>query len=95
MLQGSFTNLKMRKKAQGMPLNTIIIAMIVLIVLVVLIYFFTVKFKGFGEGVEDCKVKTGEDCKSQPCSELGRGYVEIDNTNCDEEQGQHCCLKII
>lgn len=90
--KGSF---HLKKKAQGLSLNTIIIAAIVLIVLIVLVYFFTVKFQSFGEGVEDCRSKTGEDCKAQPCSELGRGYVEISNTNCDEELGQHCCLKVL
>lgn len=84
-----------KKKGQGLPLNTIIIAAIALVVLVVIIYFFMTKFTGFGEGVDDCVSITGEGCKGQPCSELGRGYVTIPSTNCIEEQGQYCCKKIL
>lgn len=41
------------KKAQGMPLNVIIIAVICLIVLVVLVLIFSGKIKGFGKGTDD------------------------------------------
>lgn len=48
---------KFFKKAQGLPLNTIVIAMLVIIVMVVIVVFFT---KGIGdsgdklEGASDC-----------------------------------------
>lgn len=45
------------KKAQGMPLNVIVIAAIVLIVLVVLIAIFSGRIVQFGESVD----------KTQPC----------------------------
>ena len=43
----------MNKKAQGLPLNTIVIAIIVLVVLVVLIAIFTGRIAVFDQGVAD------------------------------------------
>ncbi len=52
------------KKAQGMSLNTVIIAIIVLVVLVVLVMIFTGYFgKIFTPGVKSCQSMGGE-CKS-------------------------------
>jgi hypothetical protein len=48
------------KKAQGLPLNVIIIAIIALIVLAVIIAIFAGKIQLFGKGVSDCKAKGGE-----------------------------------
>ena len=44
---------EMNKKAQGIPLNVIVIAVIALIVLVVLSLIFSGKIKGFGKGVDE------------------------------------------
>jgi len=49
----------MSRKAQGMSLNTIIIAILVLIVLVVLILLFTGNLKIFGWGTQTCESKGG------------------------------------
>jgi|WetSurMetagenome_2_1015567.scaffolds.fasta_scaffold371392_2 hypothetical protein len=49
----------MSKKAQGMSLNTIIIAIIVLIVLVVLILLFTGNLRVFGKGTATCESRGG------------------------------------
>ncbi len=46
------------KKAQGLSLNTIIIAAVVLIVLIVLWAIFTGRMGQFGEGVDDQQKKT-------------------------------------
>ena len=53
----------MTKKAQGISINTIIIAAIALIVLVVLVAVFTGRLGGFISGVESCQDKGGT-CKS-------------------------------
>jgi hypothetical protein len=49
----------MAKKAQGMSMNTIIIAIIVLIVLVVLVMIFTGYFGGWTKGVARCQAGGG------------------------------------
>jgi len=49
----------MKKKAQGISINTIIIAAIALIVLVVLIAIFTGRLGGFSLGVASCVDKGG------------------------------------
>ena len=49
----------MTKKAQGISINTIIIAAIALIVLVVLVAVFTGRLGGFISGVESCPDKGG------------------------------------
>jgi len=50
------------KKAQGLPLNTIVIAVLVLLVLVVLIYVFSDQIRDFVLGVKSCSLKGGS-CK--------------------------------
>jgi flagellar basal body-associated protein FliL len=49
----------MFKKAQGMSINTIIIAIIVLVVLVVLVMIFTGYFGGWTGRVADCQSQGG------------------------------------
>jgi len=58
-------NYKMyNKKAQGLPLNVIIIAILVLIVLVVIIAIFAGKIGIFSREVAECKAKGGR-CESK------------------------------
>ena len=45
----------MAKKAQGLPLNTIIIAALVLIVLVLLVLIFTGRINLFQKGIDTCQ----------------------------------------
>tara|TARA_Y100000310_G_C19957045_1_gene479523 strand:- start:142 stop:402 length:261 start_codon:yes stop_codon:yes gene_type:complete len=47
------------KKAQGLSLNTIIIAAVALIVLVVLVMIFTGRMGGFSTGVSRCENQGG------------------------------------
>ena len=76
------------KKAQGLSLNTIIIAIIVLIVLVVVVMIFTGYFsKIFTPSVKSCTTQAGE-CAQECTGQLGS---EISGT-CPE--GFKCCSKI-
>lgn len=52
------------KKAQGMSLNTIIIAALVIMVLVILILVFTGRMGNFSATSESCQAKSGGTCKS-------------------------------
>ncbi len=51
--------MKKRKKSQGLPLNTIIVAILVLIVLVIIVLIFTGRMAIFRKGIEDCASKGG------------------------------------
>lgn len=88
----------MNKKAQGLSLNTIIIAIIVLIVLVVIILVFTGAIGTIiNPGIADCKTKPNQDCFSSTCS-LGdaKNYPAPGVGKCDATQpginGPNCCL---
>ena len=55
---------KMLKRAQALPLNTIVIAILVIIVLLVIIVFFTTKVGDSGEtinqqGTSQCEITNG------------------------------------
>lgn len=54
----------MDKKAQGISINTVIIAAIGLAVLVVLFLVFTGRFKLFSEGVKESSLTCQSACKS-------------------------------
>ena len=49
----------MRKKSQGLSLQTIVVAVLVLIVLVVLIFIFSDKIGGVGDSLGSCEEKGG------------------------------------
>jgi len=92
------------KKAQGLSLRTIIIAVIVLIVLVVLIVIFGSKIGSWTGSVKSCSASGGiADCSSdcepgtlqQP---EGSIFVNIPGTECDDEgrtDGKNKCCKLI
>ena len=94
------------KKAQGMSLNTVIIAIIVLVVLVVLVMIFTGYFgKIFTPSVSSCGTQGGEcelvktDCKGAFAEQEGKYVVtkdckDTDPTKAgDETPAGVCCLK--
>jgi len=74
------------KKAQGLPINVIIIIALVLIVLVVLIAIFASRTNIFTSKLSDCSTRGGI-CKAQ-CLE---GEAQLSNL-CDENQV--CCVPI-
>ena len=81
------------RKAQGLSLNTIIIAAIVLVVLVVLFLIFTGRMGSFAVGVDNTT-------KSRDCLSLGYYPVNEDSCNIGDRYflpveglgpGQVCC----
>jgi hypothetical protein len=80
------------KKAQGMPLNVIIIAVLGLIVLVILAVMFTGKSREFSAGISSCSAKQGK-CQIPAC---GDDQVTIDG-KCDpkKDTGANCCAKVL
>ena len=87
-----FWGFKLKKKAQGLSLNTIIIAVIVLIVLVVLIVIFSGKIGGFRKGLDNCDGT----CESSAAN-CGSDKTPIFLINCDDDGdgkadgGNYCC----
>ena len=82
------------KKAQGLSLNTIIIAVLVLIVLVILVLIFSGKIVDFREGISSCSVR---------CESSSAECLEDENpiylSGCDADAdgkadgGNYCCIK--
>ena len=93
----------MDKKAQGLSLNTIIIAIIVLIVLVVIILVFTGAFGTIiNPGIADCLTKPNQKCSSGTGVACGSANTEVSDYpapgvgNCKDASGKiiigNCCL---
>ena len=72
----------MQKKAQGISINTIIIAAIGLAVLVVLFLIFTGRLGIFSKVVADTT-----SCQNG-CAGLGKSWTETDRPGCTSSQGQ-------
>jgi len=83
------------KKAQGISINTIIIAAIALIVLVVLIAVFTGRISLWGTGLD--QAQTGKTCNEQggawrvECGPLEKSVYGV-FTDAKDHQGQQCCI---
>ncbi len=75
------------KKAQGLPMNIIIIAAIALIVLVVLVFIFVGKTKMFTTSASSCTEKRGQCSTAQACE----GSI-IGQMDCLD--GQICCITL-
>ncbi|MBT7903491.1 hypothetical protein HN587_06530 [Candidatus Woesearchaeota archaeon] len=88
------------KKAQGLSLNLIIVAVLGLIVLVIIILAITGKFGSFNKGLADCSSKGGicrdYNDKSPIESCLDTESKSLSSTNCQNvEEGktkQVCCI---
>ena len=82
---------KMRKKAQGLSLNVIIIAILALVVLVILIFVFSGQFGKFTGRAESCAALGGK-CIS--ASDTCQGPIVKgdfkDETNC-----KRCCIEVL
>ena len=59
--------MRIKRKGQGLPLNTIIIAIIVIVVLVVIILIFTGNILNFKNATNDCMAHGGL-CQANTCS---------------------------
>lgn len=71
----------MNKKAQGLSLNVIIIAVIVLVVLVVLVVVFSGKMNKSNKEID----KTSKDFSASNCEIPGTGRECRSKPNCDSE----------
>jgi hypothetical protein len=84
---------KLKKKADGLSINVIIVAAIALIVLVVLIAIFTGRMTIFGIGVD--QTLKGQKCPSQmwrtQCLDDERGYIGILEDQ-SSNPGKTCCI---
>jgi hypothetical protein len=90
------TSVKMffKKKAQGLPMTTIILAVLAIIVLIILILIFTGKISLFGQGLASCENKGGI-CMKDKCSD--KEMAEIKGTDCEKltnNASPYCCLSI-
>jgi len=79
------------KKAQGLPLNTIILAILALIVLVALILIFTGKINVFGKGASECVTGT-DGCVKDPINDCAEGTVGYPSEGCNQDS-PYCCPK--
>ena len=84
----------LQKKAQGMSINVIIIAVLALLVLVVLAFIFTGKIGQFTQATANCESISGNTCE-YTCSSA---YVEDSTRGCFDEDneptGKVCCIPI-
>jgi len=76
------------KKAQGLSLNTIIIAALVIMVLVILALVFTGQMGSFGSSSTNCQSKGGICTSEKDCPE-GK-MPAMFTAKCDE--GEQCCI---
>jgi len=81
---------KTGNKAQGLPLNTIILAILVIIVLVVVVLIFTGKMSFFGKSLNNCDGT----CVTMT-SECPEDQMPIPISNCKNlgENYKYCCVK--
>lgn len=90
----------MRKKAQEISANVIIIAIIALVVLVVLVAIFTGRIGSFNRAVQDCQSIENTECAYQ-CGELPGSYVKHPTAKCfvpgtsDVDEALVCCQRLI
>jgi len=78
----------MNKKAQGLSLNTIIIAALVIMVLIILGLVFMGRMGSFGQKQESCQAKGGT-CRTE-CAEGEMEMAGILGGICPEDYS--CCM---
>ena len=84
-------------KAQGLPINTIILALLAIFVLIIVIYLAGSKLGQFGTNVDNCQQKggvcsapAGADGVTQ-CSDSNP--IKLVGTECDKTKSV-CCISI-
>jgi hypothetical protein len=84
----------LRKRAQGISLNTIIIAAIALLVLVIVSVIFMGRMGLFTRNSNDCLRQDGK-CMDRACEE---GYIQHPSAVCytggEPDEYQVCCVKM-
>ena len=79
------------KKAQGLPISTIIIFIIGLLVLVIIAVIFIGRSGLFGASLKSCTGQGGT-CSTDSC---GEGQASVFNHDCREKnQGDYCCIPV-
>ena len=81
----------LKKRGQGLPLNTIVIAVIVLIVLAVVIFIFSTRIGLFGGEISSCEQKGGE-CKARIDCNLQTSTIL---TGFECKDSKVCCLSVL
>lgn len=74
------------KRAQGLPMNVIILGVISLIVLVVLIYIIVNQTGIIKHSLQDCEAKDGDCVREGECSAIITDY------ECPYEETPVCCM---
>jgi len=82
---------KKGERAQGMPLNIIIIAVILLVVLVVILSIFSGNIWKFSKDLQSCGTRNG-----QCLDKCGDGEVKIEGVSCPKVGNKEgvCCIKV-
>ena len=80
------------KKAQGLSLNTIIVATLALLVLILIALIFTGRVRLFRMGAEDCINQGGTCVKSPQVCTKNYGNVAKVSEGCDDEDFPTCCI---
>ncbi|MFH1409377.1 MAG: hypothetical protein ABIH34_05695 [Nanoarchaeota archaeon] len=85
----------LKKRGQGLPMNTIVVAALVLIVLVVLLLAFTGRIDLFKKSVNSCGILAGGSCKTpvsqdKPCEEGWGAVPDVGECGADKV----CCIPL-
>ncbi len=82
------------RKAQGLPMNVIVIAAIALLVLVVLALIFMGRIGGFGRGVAECQNQGGI-CRQSACLSGENEYAPAtDACQRANDETYLCCIEV-
>ncbi|MEM4282207.1 MAG: hypothetical protein QXU88_00915 [Candidatus Woesearchaeota archaeon] len=86
-------------KAQGLPINTIIIVALALVVLLVIAAIFTGRIQLFGRALSNCPKGEGKWCTDNPsdCAAGNAAASPLKNCNEDadpEPEGSYCCIPL-
>ena len=82
---------KKGERAQGMPLNIIIIAVILLIVLVVILSIFSGNISKFSKDLQSCGSRGGR-CETKE-KECPSGEIKIEGAKCAKNT-EICCIRV-
>jgi len=86
----------MRKKAQGLSITFIIVAVLGLLVLIIVGVIFSGGAKKFSTGLQDCRAKQGT-CTTKEKPNCESGQTEIFNAVCagtDNHENPKCCVTV-
>jgi len=84
----------MHKKAQGISMETIVVAVIVLFVLAILLLVFTGRINVFGWGIKQCQGTLQGACKTA-CVDSAQLQYSADGTKQGCASGEHYCCSTL